>query len=77
MPAYDNPSGIIAAAIVLQLIATTAVALRFYSTYKKKPPWEASEWLILGAWFSSLSLVGMEIYGKLIQFLFLAHNDVK
>lgn len=64
--AYDNPSGIIAVSVVLELLAITCVGLRFYSRYKTNGLTIASDWIILVALVFGTGLTVLEIYGMWI-----------
>lgn len=63
--AYDNPSGIIAASVILQLISILCVALRFYTYRKKGVATSTTDWLILASVIGALGLTVMEIYGMI------------
>lgn len=62
--AYDNPRGIIAATVILQLISLTCVGLRLYSGHRRRIPIGASDWLIIAASICAIGLSAMEIYGE-------------
>jgi hypothetical protein len=64
--AYDNPSGLIAASLMLELLAVTCVGLRFLSRYRLKGGILISDWLILAAAVFATGLTVLEIYGRWI-----------
>jgi hypothetical protein len=47
-----NPGEFIAAAVVLPLLDTVCVALRFYSKRKRAIKYEIEDWLVVPAWVS-------------------------
>lgn len=47
--AYDNPAGLIALSVVLQILSSTAVLLRFHARKLKKCPIEMDDWLIVAS----------------------------
>ncbi|KAM0308221.1 hypothetical protein ACHAO8_010203 [Botrytis cinerea] len=61
--AYDNPGGIIAAAVILELLAISFVTLRFLSNHRKGINNTATDWLILAALICSTGLTVIQIYG--------------
>lgn len=62
--AYDNPSGLIAGSVVMEIVAAICVALRFYSRHWRKAPIIVADWLVLAAFVCGTGLTVMEIYGK-------------
>lgn len=65
MAAYEDPTGLIAGTVVMQVFSTAAVGLRLCSRRGKgQMNWAASEWLIICAWIFGLGLSIMEIYGQ-------------
>ncbi|KAI9666005.1 MAG: hypothetical protein M1821_003940 [Bathelium mastoideum] len=66
---YDNPGGIIAASIILELIAVTCVGLRFLARRKKGVTPITSDWLILSGLVGATGLTVMEIYGAAVKAL--------
>jgi hypothetical protein len=67
MVAYDNPPVLVTTAIIVQLLATACVVLRIQSGRKLRTPFEASEWLIIGALGLSFALTVLEIYGVFVS----------
>jgi hypothetical protein len=62
--AYDNPAGMIAAAVILEIVTIVCIALRFYTRWWKKSQVFTSDWLILAAFICGTGLTVMQIYGK-------------
>lgn len=62
---YDNPKGLIAASVILEILAITCVGFRFLSRRKTGASFATDDWLILVALVCSSGLTVMEIYGKL------------
>ncbi|KAK3994927.1 hypothetical protein QBC44DRAFT_321536 [Cladorrhinum sp. PSN332] len=60
---YDNPAGIVAGTVVMQVTSTLCVGLRFYSRRWKHQAYIASDWLILAAWIFGLGLSILMLYG--------------
>ncbi|KAK3361888.1 hypothetical protein B0T24DRAFT_724336 [Lasiosphaeria ovina] len=61
---YDDPAGLIAASVIMELLAVACVSLRFYSRSWKGQVFIASDWVILVALIFATGLTAMEIYGK-------------
>lgn len=61
---YNSPGGIIAAAVITQVLAVSAVGLRFYSRRQNGQKFITSDWLILAALLIGAGLAVMEIYGQ-------------
>lgn len=61
---YNSPGGIIAAAVITEVLAVSCVGLRFYSRRWKRQKITTSDWLILVALVIGTGLAVMEIYGK-------------
>jgi hypothetical protein len=62
--AYDNPPGMITAAVILEITTIACVALRFYTRWWKKSHVFTSDWLVLAAFICGTGLTIMQIYGK-------------
>lgn len=60
---YTNPSSLLIGTVVLEALAVTLVALRFYTRYWKRTPPLVSDWLILVALVFGTGLTALEIYG--------------
>jgi len=65
MGIYDNPGGLIAGSVVLQVLTTTCVALRFYTRHWKGQKIIVSDWLVLAAWVFGTMLTVDMLYGGL------------
>lgn len=63
---YNNPAGLIVASVILEILTTLGVGLRFYSRRWKRQSILLSDWLILIAWIFGTGLTVLEIYGKII-----------
>lgn len=63
--AYDDPAGIIAGFVVLEILTILCVALRFYSRGWKGQRIITSDWLILAAFIIGTGLTVLEIYGNI------------
>jgi hypothetical protein len=63
--AYDNPAGMIAAAVILEIVTIVCIALRFYTRWWKKSQVFTSDWLILAAFICGTGLTVMQIYGTI------------
>ncbi|KAK0714039.1 hypothetical protein B0T26DRAFT_628011, partial [Lasiosphaeria miniovina] len=59
---YDDPAGLIAASVIMELLAVACVSLRFYSRSWKGQVFIASDWVILVALIFATGLTAMEIY---------------
>lgn len=67
MTAYEEPAGLVAGTVVMQIFSTAAVGLRLFSRRAKgQMNWAASEWLIICAWIVGLGLSIIEIYGQYV-----------
>ncbi|KAI8962345.1 hypothetical protein F5Y11DRAFT_323189 [Daldinia sp. FL1419] len=66
---YDNPGGIIAGSIILEVIAVLAVGLRFYTRRWKHQSVLVTDWLILVALVFATGLTVIEIYGVKVEAL--------
>jgi len=60
---YDNPAGLIASSVVLEVVVTFCVGLRFYSRRWKRQRVLISDWLVLAAFVFGTALTVVEIYG--------------
>lgn len=61
--AYDNPAGLVAGSVIMQVISALCVGLRIFSRRWQKQSLIVSDWLILVAFVFGLGLTVMEIYG--------------
>ncbi|KAL9089892.1 MAG: hypothetical protein Q9159_002249 [Coniocarpon cinnabarinum] len=66
---YNNPKGIIAASVILELISSSCVVARFLARRKQKPSFGIDDWLILASLIGATGLAVMEIYGVAIGVL--------
>ncbi|KAH6646656.1 hypothetical protein BKA67DRAFT_649924 [Truncatella angustata] len=66
---YDDPSGLIAASVILWLLTVLCVALRFSLKLHERQPLRVSDWLILASWLFGTGLTVLEIYGIAIKSL--------
>ncbi|KAI1093973.1 hypothetical protein F5B19DRAFT_491014 [Rostrohypoxylon terebratum] len=66
---YDNPGGLIAGSVILELIAVLAVGLRFYTRWWKRQRVLVSDWLILVASILATGMTVIEIYGVKVEAL--------
>jgi len=66
---YDNPAGLVAGTVVMQVVSTLCVGLRFYSRRWKRQTYIASDWLILVAWIFGLGLSVLMLYGEFVRLL--------
>ncbi|KAL9057050.1 MAG: hypothetical protein Q9162_002598 [Coniocarpon cinnabarinum] len=66
---YNNPKGIIAASVILELISSSCVVARFLARRKQKPFFGIDDWLILASLIGATGLAVMEIYGVAIGVL--------
>ncbi|KAF2193131.1 hypothetical protein K469DRAFT_693184 [Zopfia rhizophila CBS 207.26] len=66
---YDNPAGLIAGTVIMELFAATCIGLRFYSRRWKRCPILVTDWLILVAFVFGTGLTVMEIYGVAVKAL--------
>lgn len=62
---YDNPAGLTAGSVILELIASFCQGLRFYSRSRADPEIITSDWPILAAFVFGARMTVLEIYGKL------------
>ncbi len=60
---YDNPKGIIAGAVLMQVMVVLCVSMRFYTRRWQKSQIMISDWLILAAATCGAGLTVIEIYG--------------
>ena len=63
--AYDNPAGLIAAAVIGQVLVYLLVTLRFKTRYRHGRKFFAADWLILLAAILSTGLSTLQIHGML------------
>lgn len=61
---YRSRGGVIASTIVVQLISSICIGLRFYTRFWKRQDILVSDWLVLGAFVCATGLSAMEIYGN-------------
>lgn len=61
--AYDNPGGLIAATVILQVLVFACLGLRLASRRKLRQRLLVSDWLILAAILFGLGLSIISIYG--------------
>ncbi|OTA99108.1 hypothetical protein M426DRAFT_95697 [Hypoxylon sp. CI-4A] len=66
---YDNPGGIIAGAVILEVLAILSVGLRFYTRRWKHQSVLVTDWLILAAFVFATGLTVIEIYGVKVEAL--------
>ncbi|KAI0180667.1 hypothetical protein GGR52DRAFT_521182 [Hypoxylon sp. FL1284] len=66
---YDNPAGLIAGSVILELLVILCVGLRFYSKRWKGQRILASDWLILVALVIGTGMTIVEIYGVKVEAL--------
>jgi hypothetical protein len=66
---YDDPAAIVAGTVVMQVVSTLCVGLRFYSRRWKHQSCIVSDWLILAAWVFGTGLSILMIYGSLLLLL--------
>ncbi|KAI4861914.1 hypothetical protein F4820DRAFT_431981 [Hypoxylon rubiginosum] len=66
---YDDPAGLIAGSVVLELLAIFCVGLRFYSRRWKGQHILTSDWLILIAFIIGTGMTVVEIYGVKVEAL--------
>ncbi|KAI1823225.1 hypothetical protein F4861DRAFT_540218 [Xylaria intraflava] len=59
---YHNPPGLLAGTVILWFLATSSVALRFYSRRWKRQRFIISDWLILASSVFGTGLSVLEIY---------------
>ncbi|KAK0737602.1 hypothetical protein B0T21DRAFT_168395 [Apiosordaria backusii] len=60
---YDNPDALVAGTVIMQLVSTLCVALRFYSRRWKCQQFIASDWLVLAAYVFGTGLSVMMLWG--------------
>ncbi|KAK4170120.1 hypothetical protein QBC43DRAFT_679 [Cladorrhinum sp. PSN259] len=60
---YDDPAAIVAGTVVMQVVSTLCVGLRFYSRRWKHQSCIVSDWLILAAWVFGTGLSFLMLYG--------------
>ncbi|KAH8882054.1 hypothetical protein GQ53DRAFT_787680 [Thozetella sp. PMI_491] len=60
---YNNPTGVLATSVLLEILAALCVGLRFYSRRRKGQAIMTSDWLILAALIFGTGLAVMEVYG--------------
>ena len=60
---FNNPGGIIAAAVILEIASVSIVALRLFSSHRREVRFTISDWLILASLVGATGLTAMEIYG--------------
>jgi hypothetical protein len=63
---YDDPIGLVAGSVVMEMVAGLCVGLRFYLKYTKRSKLIMSDWLILAALILGTGLTAMELYGKFL-----------
>ncbi len=61
---YNNPVGLIAATVIIQLLSAICVGPRFYSRRLKRQPFITSDWLVLAAFIFGVGLTAIEIQGE-------------
>jgi hypothetical protein len=66
--AYDNPHGLIAAAVVVQTLVLIMIGSRFVSHRKRGLSLSTSDWLIIAAGVLSTGLTIEQIYGMPLAF---------
>jgi hypothetical protein len=64
---YDDPAGLIAACVVLEVLAGACVGLRCYTRKWKGQVVLASDWVMLVAFAFGTGLTVMEIYGQFVS----------
>ncbi|KAL0466392.1 hypothetical protein QR685DRAFT_111036 [Neurospora intermedia] len=62
-PEYDSPGGLIAGSVIMWIVSTLCVGLRFYSKRWKRQGYITADWLILVAAVFATGMTVMEIYG--------------
>ncbi|KAK0672899.1 hypothetical protein QBC41DRAFT_7723 [Cercophora samala] len=60
---YDNPAALVAGTVVMQLVTTACIGLRFYSRRWKRQSIITSDWLVLAAYVFGTGLSVMMLYG--------------
>ncbi|KAF2661018.1 hypothetical protein K491DRAFT_674322 [Lophiostoma macrostomum CBS 122681] len=61
--AYSSRGGVIVSAVVLQVLSSTCIGLRFYTRFWKRQTILVPDWLVLAAFVCATALSVMEIYG--------------
>lgn len=61
---YNNPKGLIAESVILELLAATCVGLRFLSRRKRRVSFAADDWLMVVALIGATGLTVMQIWGR-------------
>jgi hypothetical protein len=61
--AYDSPHGLIAAAVIVQMLVLVMLASRFVSHRKRGLTLHTSDWLIIAAGVLTTGLAIEQIYG--------------
>ncbi|RYP39192.1 hypothetical protein DL767_002300 [Monosporascus sp. MG133] len=64
---YSSPAGLGTGSVILQILTTLCIGLRFYSRRWKRQGILTSDWLILIAWAFGTSLTVVEIYGVAVK----------
>lgn len=64
---YDNPAGLIAMSVILEVLALASVGLRFLARRKKRAPALTDDWLILAAMIVATGSISIEIRGMIHQ----------
>lgn len=63
LPRYEDPAGLVAGTVIMQVVSLAAVGLRFYSRRWKRQRYIVSDWLILVALVFGIGLSVIELYG--------------
>ena len=66
---YNNPGGIVAASVILEIIAVGCVCLRLMAVKRVGMSFSVSDYLIVSALVCATGLTVMEIYGMLFNFV--------
>ncbi|POS76104.1 hypothetical protein DHEL01_v205499 [Diaporthe helianthi] len=66
---YDNPQGLIAGSVIMWVVTTLCVGMRFSQKLRDRQRFFASDWLIVAAWIFGTGLTILEIYGVAIKSL--------
>ncbi|KAI0448615.1 hypothetical protein F5B21DRAFT_496988 [Xylaria acuta] len=66
---YHNPAGLVVGSVILWILATLSVGLRFYSRVWKQQKFITSDWLILASSVFGTGLTVLEIYAIATQAL--------
>lgn len=62
---YNNPKGIIAESIILEVLAAACVGLRFLARRRRKASLATDDWLIVIALVGATGLTVMQVWGSL------------